>query len=124
VTAVLDPGGSVNESDRALCWERLAVAADVADESALHVDVDGIAICLARSRGRLHAIVDRCTHQDVPLSEGEVADGAIECYLHGSRFDLETGRALGPPATKAVRTFPVRIDGDRVDVGLPHPPET
>lgn len=44
----------------------------------------GCRLCLARSQGRLHAIVDRCTHQDVPLSEGDVEDGAIECFMHGS----------------------------------------
>jgi 3-phenylpropionate/trans-cinnamate dioxygenase ferredoxin subunit len=108
--------------DRSHCdtrWVRIAAAADIADERALRVEHDGIPVCLARSRGRLHAVVDRCTHQDVPLSEGEVEDGTIECYLHGSRFDLETGRALGPPAIKDVTIFSLRVDGDDVYVALP-----
>lgn len=109
------------DSESSADWIRLAGTVDVADESAVHVQVGQIPVCLARSRGRLHAIIDRCTHQDVPLSEGEVEDGTIECYLHGSRFDLETGRALGPPAIKDVTVFPVKIDGDDVYVAVPRP---
>lgn len=107
------------DDDSGTVWTRLTGTADIEDESAVGVQVGQIPVCLARSRGRLHAIVDRCTHQDVPLSEGEVEDGTIECYLHGSRFDLETGRALGPPAVKDVTVFPVQVDGDDVFVALP-----
>jgi len=66
----------------------------------------------------VYALRDECTHQSVPLSDGEVADGAIECWLHGSRFDLATGRALSRPATQPVDTYSVRIDNDDVFVRL------
>jgi 3-phenylpropionate/trans-cinnamate dioxygenase ferredoxin subunit len=102
------------DSDSNTEWIRLADATDVADNSAIHIEVGELPVCLARNQGRLHAIVDRCTHQDVPLSEGDVEDGTIECYMHGSRFDLETGRVLGPPATEDVAVFPVRVDGEDV----------
>jgi len=61
----------------------------------------------------VYALRDECTHESVPLSEGEVADGTIECWLHGSRFELATGRVLSPPATRPVAVFGVRtVDGD------------
>lgn len=104
--------------DTATTWVRLASTADIGDDSALRVEHDGVPVCLARSSGTLHAIVDRCTHQDVPLSEGEVEDGVIECCLHGSGFDLATGAVLGPPATEDVEVLPVRVDGDDVYVSL------
>src|SRR6185437_4237174 len=50
--------------------------------------------------------------------ERRVADGATECWLHGSRFDLATGRALSRPATRPVDVYPVRIDNDDVFVRL------
>jgi len=48
----------------------------------------------------------------VPLSEGEVSNGAIECWLHGSRFDLATGRVLNLPATQPVEVYPVSVTED------------
>lgn len=100
-------------------WVRLAATTDLAEESALRVEHHGVPVCLARSQGRLHAIVDRCSHQDVPLSEGDVEDGTIECFMHGSRFDLATGEALGPPAVDDVIVFPLRVEGDDVYVAVP-----
>ena len=84
----------------------------------VHVDIDGYPVCLVRSAGNVYALRDECTHESVPLSEGEVTDGAIECWLHGSRFELATGRVLSPPATKPVAVFPVRVDGEDVYVLL------
>ena len=57
-----------------------------------------------------------CSHASVALSEGdyEISDGCtVECWLHGSRFDLRTGKPTGLPATEPVATFPVDVrDGD------------
>ncbi len=100
-------------------WVRLASTTEIAEDCALRVEHEGIPVCLARSQGELHAIVDRCSHQDVPLSEGDVEDGAIECFMHGSRFDLATGKVLGPPAMEDVAVFPLRVEGDSVYVAVP-----
>ena len=49
----------------------------------------------------------------MPLSEGDVWDCSIECWLHGSRFDLKTGDPIGLPATEPVPVYPVEVrDGD------------
>ena len=60
---------------------------------------------------------------DVALSEGDVVGGTIECYLHGSTFDLATGRPLNLPATAPVRVFACRVEGDdvQIDVDAPTP---
>lgn len=83
------------------------------------VEVDEVVVCLVRTCGEVFAINDECTHADVPLSEGEVDDCAIECWLHGSRFDLRTGAVLNPPATRPVATFAVRVVDGHVQVSLP-----
>ena len=92
--------------------------ADLADESATSVEIDGVPICLAKSEGEVFAISDICSHADIPLSEGEVAEGTVECWLHGSRFDLRSGRPTSLPATQPVPTYPVKIDGDDVLVAV------
>jgi len=97
---------------------RIASLRDLPEEGAIRVDVQGKAICLARSQGSVYAISDVCSHADVSLSEGDVEDGTVECWLHGSRFDLRTGAPTGLPATKSVPTYPVTVIGDDVFVKL------
>ena len=84
----------------------------------MRVDIAECPVCLVRTRGAVYALRDERTDQAVPLSEGEVTGGAIECWLHGSRFDLATGRVLSPPVTRPVAVFAVRIDGEGVFVHL------
>ena len=91
---------------------------DVPDEGAIRVQLDGKPICIARSQGEVFAVSDICSHADVSLSEGDVEDGTVECWLHGSRFDLRTGAPTGLPATKPVATYPVTVEGDDVLVKL------
>ena len=76
-------------------------------------------MCLVRTEGGVRAVSDVCSHADVSLSEGEVDGETIECWLHGSRFDLVTGRPSGLPATQPVPVFPVTIEGDIVLVDVP-----
>jgi 3-phenylpropionate/trans-cinnamate dioxygenase ferredoxin subunit len=60
-----------------------------------------------------YAIRDECSHASVALSEGEIDGCTLECWLHGSRFDLRTGRPTGLPATEPVPVYPVELrDGD------------
>jgi 3-phenylpropionate/trans-cinnamate dioxygenase ferredoxin subunit len=98
---------------------------DVAPDSALAVEVGDTELAIVQSGGRLYAIADECSHAAIPLSEGDVGDGEIECYLHGSRFDLATGRPLGLPATEPVAVYPCRLEGDDVlvDVTAPLDPD-
>ena len=78
-------------------------------------------LCLVRLDDDVYAIGDTCTHADVSLSEGEVDEDErmIECWKHGSRFSLETGRPDTLPATKPEPVYPVDIVGDDVMVALP-----
>jgi 3-phenylpropionate/trans-cinnamate dioxygenase ferredoxin component len=72
-------------------------------------EVDGVPVVLVRDGERVHALHDVCSHAEVALSEGEVTRRGIECWLHGSCFDLATGRPLSPPATEPVDVFPTDI---------------
>ena len=65
---------------------------------------------------RVYALEDTCSHEDVALSEGvvDIDECALECWKHGSLFSLETGEALSLPATKAVKTYEIRVAGQDV----------
>lgn len=80
------------------------------------IEVDGVAVCLTRVGDEVFAVEDTCTHSEASLSEGEVTGTKIECWLHGAEFDLRTGEALTPPATSALKTFKVEVNGNQVVV--------
>lgn len=91
--------------------QRACSVTDLPGTGAKRVVLDGVPVAVVRDEdGALHAIGDTCTHAEVSLSEGEVEDCAIECWLHGSRFDLQTGRPLALPAIRPVPVYPVTID--------------
>ena len=95
---------------------RAASLAEIPEEGAIRVELAGRPVCLARSGGKVYAIADVCSHADVALSEGDVEDGKIECWLHGSLFDLRTGKPTNLPATEPVATFPIEVRGTDVYV--------
>ena len=93
----------------------VARAGDLALDSALKIEVQGQDIALVRCDEGVFAIGSRCSHADVDLSEGEVDGCALECWLHGSQFDLRTGQPLSLPALEPVPTYHVDIVGDGHD---------
>ncbi|GAB2673883.1 non-heme iron oxygenase ferredoxin subunit [Thalassiella azotivora] len=100
--------------------QRVCSVSDVPDDTGvLGLEVDGEPVAVVRDvDGQLHAVSNVCSHQYVLLSEGEVEDCAIECWLHGSRFDLRTGEPTGLPATAPIDVYEIRVDGDDVLVDV------
>ena len=102
------------------------LTADIAPGTALRVELTGAAgpveVAVVRTEsGELHAISDICSHGQVSLSDGDVVDCTIECWLHGSTFDLRTGEPLALPATKPVPVYPVTVAGEQVLVDVDSP---
>ena len=62
------------------------------------VEVAGASVAIVASEGDYHAIDDTCSHDEVSLADGEVEGHTVQCWLHGSRFDVRSGEALCPPA--------------------------
>jgi 3-phenylpropionate/trans-cinnamate dioxygenase ferredoxin subunit len=93
---------------------RVCAVDDVPKGTAVRATVDDLDIAVVHTADdTFHAVQDMCSHAAVALSEGEVDDCTLECWLHGSRFDLRTGAPTGLPATEPVSVFPVEIrDGD------------
>ena len=100
---------------------RLCGRDELESGSARCFDVGRQRIALVRIGDDFYAIGDTCSHEDYSLSEGDVlADECeIECWKHGSTFDLTTGEPRSLPATKPVPVYQVVLDGDAVFVELP-----
>ncbi|WP_407318100.1 non-heme iron oxygenase ferredoxin subunit [Isoptericola halotolerans] len=105
----------------------VASTADLEPEEAKLVelqDANGTTVPVALVRdadGDFHAISDICSHGAVSLSDGEVEGCRVECWLHGSQFDLRTGKPLQLPATRPVPVYPVTVEGDKVLVDIDEP---
>ena len=107
----------------AASFVRACALSDLKDGEAISVVLGGDEIAIVQPEGEVFAIRDWCSHAAVPLSEGEVDDHTIECWLHGSCFDLRTGQPTSMPATAGVPVYPVKVEGDDVLVA-PDFPET
>jgi 3-phenylpropionate/trans-cinnamate dioxygenase ferredoxin subunit len=83
------------------------------------LEIDGEPIAVFNIAGKYFAIADVCSHDDGPVAEGELEGMIIECPRHGARFDLETGKALSLPAVVDIPAYPVRLQGDEIQIGLP-----
>ena len=93
---------------------KVCSASELSPSTAKKVVVDGVPIAVVMdSAGAFHALGDTCTHGDISLSEGFVEDDTLECWAHGSKFELTTGKPLTLPAYEPVPVFAVEvIDGD------------
>lgn len=110
-----------------MTFQPVGTREDLEPGEALKLELDNdagdlVEVALVRADdGEYYAIGDVCTHGQVSLSEGEVDGNAIECWLHGSVFDLRTGWPLTLPATQPTPIYPVKYDGDDVLVDIDSP---
>jgi 3-phenylpropionate/trans-cinnamate dioxygenase ferredoxin component len=85
------------------------------------VTVDEVDVALVRDGDDFYAVRDECSHANIALSEGDVDGCLIECWLHGSTFDLRTGEPTTLPAFEPVPIYPVRVEGDELHVDVQNP---
>jgi 3-phenylpropionate/trans-cinnamate dioxygenase ferredoxin component len=90
-------------------WVRVASASECAPGQILGVAAGRERIALINVEGDYYALLDRCSHQDYPLSDGELDGTRLECIYHGAKFDVCSGRAMQLPAIRPVKTFPVEV---------------
>ena len=82
------------------------------------VEVQGHTLAVFNLGGKIYAIDNACTHQGGPLAEGAVAEDEVICPWHGGRFNIKTGAVTGPPPTRGVKSYRVRVSGDDVEVEI------
>jgi 3-phenylpropionate/trans-cinnamate dioxygenase ferredoxin subunit len=102
-----------------MSWQRVARLDDLEPGTAIEVLVEGEPICLVRRPdGEVRAVHNVCSHQQWSLHDGWVGDNDIECTLHGSAFDLDTGRPCSLPAVKPIPAYACKVADDEVLVDL------
>ncbi len=103
----------------AIEWHRVARTREVEEDDPKAVRVGDHLIAIYNVGGTIYAIADVCTHEFASLSEGFVEGDVIECPLHERRFHIPSGKALSPPVTEDLSTYPVKLEGDDIYVGVP-----
>lgn len=97
-------------------WVDVAPVSEFGSDSWRTVEIDDVTILVFNLGGEYYAIEDLCTHDYSPLLGGDIEGEEIICPRHGARFNIKTGEALTAPAYEPLPTFPVRIEGDMVQV--------
>lgn len=75
-------------------------------------------VLIAKFKDEVFAVENLCSHAFARFDEGRLRGFRLMCPLHGACFDIRSGEAMGQPAGRPIRSFAVRIDGDRVLVDL------
>jgi 3-phenylpropionate/trans-cinnamate dioxygenase ferredoxin subunit len=102
-----------------MAWQRVATLGDLAEGDALPVDVRDVPVCLVRRPdGEIRAVHDVCSHELWTLHDGWVGDNDIECTLHGSSFDLDTGQPTSLPAVKPVPVYACKVTDDEILINV------
>ena len=99
-------------------FKTVAKTGDVAEGSLAAFDVDGVQVAIANVGGTMFAFSDVCTHAGCSLADGDLEERTVTCPCHGSQFDVSTGDVLSPPAPAPVAVYPVRIEGDAIQVEI------
>jgi 3-phenylpropionate/trans-cinnamate dioxygenase ferredoxin component len=95
--------------------ERVCGFAELEQDTAIRVVVGGVPVAVVKdANGDVFAIGDTCTHGDISLAEGFVEGDTLECWAHGSKFSLTSGKPLTLPAYQPVPVFSVTVEGDDV----------
>ena len=101
-----------------LDWVKVAELDRCSPGNLLGVEAGNVKIVLANVGGDVYALEDRCSHQDFPLSDGELEEDQLECIYHGARFDVCTGRATQLPAIRPVTSFAVEVRDQEIFIQI------
>ena len=82
----------------------------------IKVEIENFLIAVANVEGTFHAFDDTCTHEDCSLADGELVRTAVVCPCHFAEFDVRNGAVLVAPATVPLKVYPVRVQGNDLQV--------
>lgn len=99
-------------------WVKVATTEAIAEDDMIAVELEGRNIAVYHVGDAFHATANVCTHAYALLTDGFLDECTIECPLHAGRFDITTGRALGPPLTRDLKVYPLRVEGTDILIDL------
>lgn len=99
-------------------WVDALAAEDLPADDVMGVVVAGRDIAIYTVGGELYATDNLCTHGQARLCDGFLEGHEIECPLHQGKFDVRDGMPVCEPVVDALRSYPIRVQGQRVFVQL------
>lgn len=99
-------------------WIDVTATENIPEDDVIGMDIEGKSIALYRVDGEVFATDNLCTHGNARLCDGFLEGHEIECPLHQGKFDIRNGKAMCAPLTEDVKTYPIKIEGDRVFVAI------
>lgn len=99
-------------------WIDVTATADIPEDDVIGIDIAGKNIALFRVEGEVFATDNLCTHGNAKLCDGFLEGHEIECPLHQGKFDIRNGKAMCAPLTDDVKTYPIKIEGNRVFIAI------
>jgi 3-phenylpropionate/trans-cinnamate dioxygenase ferredoxin subunit len=96
----------------------VTAAQDIGEKCFSTFEIKGIGVVICRFRDEYFAIENRCSHALSTFDDGRMRGYRIMCPLHGGTFDIRDGSCTGLPATKAIRSFPLRIVDGMIEVAI------
>jgi nitrite reductase/ring-hydroxylating ferredoxin subunit len=101
-----------------LAYHAVATTSDLGEGEMMQVTVGKRSLALYNLGGRYYVTDALCTHGHALLTEGYIEGDLVECPMHGGTFDIPSGKAVGQPCVTALATYPVKVEGDTISVGL------
>lgn len=86
-----------------------------------YVDIDGLPVALANVAGTVYAFSDVCRHEGGSLAAGVLIGETVTCPWHGWTYHVCTGKSVVPPVGLRIPTYPVRVEGGQILVGVDWP---
>lgn len=105
-------------NDKETNWIFVCLESDIELEDIFRFDHKNSTYCVYHIEDGFFATDGICTHESVHLEEGLVMDGEIECPMHQGIFDIKTGKAKSPPACVDLKTFPIKVDNNKIYIKI------
>ena len=99
-------------------WIEVGYIDSIEEEDLIRFDHQDKTFCVYRLTDGFHATDGICTHEAVHLEDGLVMDDEIECPMHQGIFNIKSGEALSPPACEDLKTYPVKVDNDKIFIKI------
>ena len=105
-------------NDKTENWLFVSETKNIEEEDIIRFDNKDKTYCIYLLADGFYATDGMCTHENVHLEDGLVMDGEIECPMHQGIFNIKSGKAISPPACNDLKTYPIKIEDDKIYINL------
>jgi nitrite reductase/ring-hydroxylating ferredoxin subunit len=99
-------------------WVAVGSRAELNEGAMKGIELGDLQIAIYNVEGEIYATDNICTHAFALLTDGFLDGDVIECPLHGGCFKIKTGEGMGAPISEDIKTYPVRLSGDTIEINI------